>query len=257
MSGSQSKPSLVRRFAYLPKPDGPHARLGVLWFIAACAACAVGTIAVAVLFAVVAAVAAMQTVRTWSDAGRRANPVLGGVAAALVPLAALTGPIGFGAGVAVAVALVVIAGGVLRSDVIVGLRSVMLPAIAAGSVVLIGRTDMGALVVLLVLVSAYETGDYLMGAEAGSVFEGPLSGIAAVMVVTFVEAVFQLGPFETRAGWVFGGLVAVLAPLGAPVASALAPSAPSAGPALRRLDAWLIVAPVWGLMLTNYLSQIG
>ena len=50
--------------------------------------------------------------------------------------------------------------------------------------------------------------------------------------------------------------VAALAPLGAPLASALAPSAQAAGPALRRLDAWLVVAPVWGLMLSNYLSQV-
>jgi hypothetical protein len=257
MSAAKAKPSLVRRFAYRPKPDGPHARLGVLWFIAACVACALGTIAVAVLFAAVAAIAAMQTVRTWIARGRRATPVLGGVAAALVPIAAIGGPFGFGSGIVCSVALVIVGGAMLRSDVIVGLRSAMLPAIAAGSVVLIGRTDMGALVVLLILVSAYETGDYLMGSEAGSVFEGPLSGIAAVLVMTFAEAVFQIGPFETRAGWVFGGLVAVLAPLGAPVASALAPSASSAGPALRRIDAWLVVAPVWGLMLINYLSQIG
>ena len=257
MSTSHTKPSIVRRFAYLPKPDGPHARLGVLWFIAACAACGLGTIAVAVLFGAIAAVAAMQTVRVWSDTGRRAVPVLAGVAAAVVPIAALVGPIGFAAGIVVAVGAVLVGGAVLRSDVIVGLRSAIIPAIAAGSVVLIGRTDMGALVVLLILVSAYETGDYLMGSEAGSVFEGPLSGIAAVLVVTFAEAVFQLGPFETRAGWVFGALVAVLAPLGAPLASALAPTAASAGPALRRLDAWFVVAPVWGLMLINYLSQIG
>lgn len=257
MSTSHTKPSIVRRFAYLPKPDGPHARLGVLWFIAACAACALGTIAVAVLFGAIAAVAAMQTVRVWSDTGRRAVPVLAGVAAVVVPVAALVGPIGFAAGIVVAVGAVLVGGAVLRSDVIVGLRSAIIPAIAAGSVVLIGRTDMGALVVLLILVSAYETGDYLMGSEAGSVFEGPLSGIAAVLVVTFAEAVFQLGPFETRAGWVFGALVAVLAPLGAPLASALAPTAASAGPALRRLDAWFVVAPVWGLMLINYLSQIG
>ena len=257
MSGSRTKPSLVRRFAYLPKPDGPHARLGVVWFVLACIACALGTIAVAVLFAVVAAIAAMQTSRSWVESNRRATPLLSGVAAAVVPVASIAGPIGFGAGIAVAIAIALVGSVVLRSDIVVGLRSAILPAIAAGSVVLIGRTDMGALVVLLVLVSAYETGDYLMGSEAGSVFEGPLSGIAAVLVVTFAEAVFQLGPFETRAGWVFGGLVAVLAPLGAPLASALAPSAESAGPALRRLDAWLVVAPVWGLMLINYLSRIG
>jgi hypothetical protein len=148
----------------------------------------------------------------------------------------------------------IIGGVVLRSNVAVGLRSAILPAIAAGSVVLIGRTDMGALVVLLVLVSAYEVGDYLMGSEANSLFEGPLSGIAAVLVVTFAEAVFQFGPFDSRAGWVFGGLVAVLAPLGAPLASALAPSAALAGPALRRLDVWFVVAPLWGLMLGSYLS---
>jgi hypothetical protein len=254
MSGSRATSSLIRRFAYVPKPDGPHARLGVLWFIVACVACALGTLSVAVLFAVVAAVAAMQTVRAWSGTGRRAAPVLGGVAAAVVPITAVAGPIGFIAGVVVASALLIIGGVVLRSNVAVGLRSAILPAIAAGSVVLIGRTDMGALVVLLVLVSAYEVGDYLMGSEANSLFEGPLSGIAAVLVVTFAEAVFQFGPFDSRAGWVFGGLVAVLAPLGAPLGSALAPSAVLAGPALRRLDVWFVVAPLWGLMLGNYLS---
>jgi hypothetical protein len=107
-----------------------------------------------------------------------------------------------------------------------------------------------------VLVSAYEIGDYLVGSDAGSIFEGPLSGMAAVIVVTFAEAVFQLGPFDARAGWVFGGIVAVLAPLGAPLGSALAPASRAAGPGLRRIDAWLIVAPVWCLMLTNYLARV-
>jgi hypothetical protein len=215
-----------------------------------------GTIAVAVLFSVLAAVAAMQTVRAWADVGRKSSPIVCGLAAAGVPIAALAGPIGFGAGLIVATTVVVVSG-VLGSNVLVGLRSTILPALAAGSVVLTGRTDMGALVVLLILISAYETGDYLMGSEAQSIFEGPLSGIAAVMVVTFAETVFQIGPFETRAGWVFGALVAVLAPLGALLASVLAPTSESAGPALRRLDVWLVVAPVWCWMLTNYLSRIG
>lgn len=257
MSGNGSKPTMVGRLAYVPKPDGPHARLGVLWFILACAACALGTIAVAVLFASLAAVSAMQTSRAWAAHHRRVSPVFLGIAAAIVPLFALLGPFAFGIGIAVAVGVLFIGQAVASSDLLVGLRVVVIPALAAGSVVLIGRTDMGALVVLLLLISAYEIGDYLMGAEAGSVFEGPLSGIAAVLVLTFAEAVFQLGPFETRAAWVFGALVAALVPLGAPLASALAPSAQTAGPALRRLDAWLVVAPVWGLMLSNYLGRIG
>ncbi|MEX1216953.1 MAG: hypothetical protein WEA11_00370 [Acidimicrobiales bacterium] len=255
MSSSQTKLSLVGRLAHLPKPDGPHARLGVLWFILACAACALGTAAVAVVFAVVSAVAAMQTVRAWDAFGKRSNPVLAGLFTAVVPIVALWGPIGFGAGLIVLVGAMILGSVVLHSDVVVGLRAALLPAVAAGSVVLIARADMGALVVLLVLVSVYEIGDYLMGSEAGSVFEGPLCGIAAVMVVTFAAAVLQLGPFETGAAWVFGSLAAVLAPLGAPLASALAPSAQSSLPALRRLDVWLVVTPVWGLMLGNYLAQ--
>jgi len=133
-------------------------------------------------------------------------------------------------------------------------RTWLLPALAAVSVVAIAREDLGAFVILLVLVSAYEAGDYLVGTGAGGVVEGPIAGMAAVLVLTFTEAVFQLGPFDARAAWVFGGLVAVLAPLGAPVASALAPAADARVPALRRLDAWLVVAPVWCWLLWDYLT---
>jgi hypothetical protein len=263
MSRGDRERSLVARFAYTPHPDGPHARLGVVWFVAACAACALGTAAVAVLFAAVAAVAALQTVRAWRVASRDGEPMVAGIGAAAIALASLAGIIGL---VAAAVVLVVIAlvwssrasmrGESAMSLAAVTLRSSLPVGAAAGAVVLIGRADMGALVVLLVLVSAYEIGDYLVGSDAGSVFEGPISGMAAVMVVTFAEAVFQFGPFDNRAGWVFGGLVAVLAPLGAPVASALVPTSRAAGPALRRIDAWLLVAPVWCWMLVNYLAQV-
>ena len=75
-------------------------------------------------------------------------------------------------------------------------------------------------------------------------------------MVTFAESVLRIGPFDFRAAWVFGGLVAALAPLGAPLASALAPSAGEAGPALRRLDAWFVVAPFWCWMLVNHLDLI-
>jgi hypothetical protein len=68
--------------------------------------------------------------------------------------------------------------------------------------------------------------------------------------------VFQLGPFDNRAAWVFGAVIAVLAPLGSAAASAIAPTARAAGPALRRLDAWLVVAPVWAWMLHNWLIRM-
>lgn len=250
--------SLVARFAYVPRPDGPHARLGVVWFVVACAAAALGTIAVAALFAGLAAVASMQALRAWSPKGPDAARLFVGAAAAVVPIASTVGPIGTGLGLVISIALAVAAAAVGGTGVgiVTAIRSSLLVGLAAGAVVVVARADMGAFVVLLILVSAYEIGDYLMGADAGSVFEGPLSGIAAVLVVTFAEAVFQVGPFETRAGWIFGGLVAVLAPLGAPLASALVPSADAAGPALRRIDAWLIVAPVWAWLLVDYLARV-
>lgn len=255
---SQRERSLVARLAYMPRPDGPHARLGVVWFVVACVAAALGTIAVAALFAGLAAVAAMQTLRAWSPKGPDASRLLVGAAAAAVPVCSLIGPIGFALGAAISLALALCAAAIAGTGVgaFAAIRSSFLLGVAAGAVVIIARADMGAFVVVLILVSAYEIGDYLMGADAGSVFEGPLSGIAAVLVVTFAEAVFQLGPFETRAAWIFGGLVAVLAPLGAPLASALAPTAEAAGPAVRRLDAWLVVAPVWAWLLVDYLARV-
>jgi len=57
--------------------------------------------------------------------------------------------------------------------------------------------------------------------------------------------------------WVFGALVAVLAPIGSLVASALVPSASAASPALRRLDAWMVVTPVWAWLLLVQLGRIG
>ena len=208
-----SSTSIVDRLAYRPRPDGPHARLGVVWFVVAAAACAVGYLAVAALFACVAVVATLQLMRVWAAYGRR-------------------GPFTV-------------------------VRSAVLPAVTVGSVSVLAYADMGAMVLLLLLVSAYETGDYLMGAEADGILEGPLSGMAAVLVMTFALSVLQLGPFETRVAWVFGALVAVLAPLGAILASAIAPSAADAGTALRRLDAWIVVTPVWAWLLLIHLGRIG
>lgn len=249
--------TLVDRLAYRPRPDGPHARLGVVWFVGAVAACAVGTVGVAALFAAVAAVASMQLARAWQARGRRMSVAACGIAAAVTAPLAVLGPLGLGIGLAASVGVAVVGSAVTAANPVLAIRSSFLPALAVGSVVLTARTDMGALVVLLVLVSAYEVGDYLMGSDADGVVEGPVAGMAAVMVLTFTEAVLQLGPFETRAAWVFGALVAVLAPLGAIIASALAPSSAEAGTALRRLDAWLVVAPLWSWMLLSHLGRIG
>jgi hypothetical protein len=227
----------------------------------AVAACSLGTLTTGLLFAGLAAVAALQTSVAWRQAGHADDRFVAGGAALAVGLAAIlgTGLAGLAmiAGVAVSVGAALVVPG---RDETVGaragrtVRTWALPGLAAASVVAIARVDVSALVILLVLVSGYEVGDYLVGTGANGLVEGPIAGMAAVLVLTFTEAVFQLGPFDARAAWVFGGLVAVLAPLGAPLASALAPASTANVPALRRLDAWLIVAPVWCLLLWDYLS---
>lgn len=249
--------SLVERLAYRPAPDGPHARLGVVWFVVAVVACALGAIAVTVLFAGVAAVAAMQAARAWRSGKRRVDPRVCALAAAVAAPFALAGPPMLLVGVAVSIGVALLGGAVTATSPFITLRCSLSPALAAASVALIAATDMGAFVILLVLISAYETGDYLMGSEANGLLEGPVAGMAAVLVCTFTEVVLQLGPFDTRAAWVFGALIAVLAPLGAILGSALAPSAAAAGPGLRRLDAWLVVAPLWCWMLLAHLGRIG
>ena len=245
----------------MPRVDGPHGRLGLLWFLVALAACSFGTVTTGLLFGGLAAVAALQTSVAWRQAGHADDRFVAGGAALVVGLAAIVGTglagLAIVAGVAASVVAAVVAPG--RDEPIGAragrtVRTWLLPGLAAASVVAIARVDVAALVILLVLVSGYEVGDYLVGTGANGLVEGPIAGMAAVLVLTFTEAVFQLGPFDARAAWVFGGLVAVLAPLGAPLASALAPAATAKVPALRRLDAWLLVAPVWCLLLWDYLS---
>ena len=249
------------RFAYVPRVDGPHGRLGVVWFVVAVAACSLGTVPAGLLFAGLASVAALQTSVAWRQAGHADDRFVAGGSALVVGLAAIVGTAFAGlamlAGVGVSLFAAMVASGRDESVAVRAGRTVrtwVLPALTAASIVAVARVDVSALVILLILVSGYEVGDYLVGTGANGMVEGPIAGMAAVFVLTFTEAVFQLGPFDARAAWVFGGLVAVLAPLGAPLASALAPAATAKVPALRRLDAWLLVAPVWCLLLWDYLS---
>lgn len=249
------------RFAYLPRVDGPHGRFGVLWFVVAVAACSFGALPVGLLFGGLAAVSALQASVAWRQAGHADDRFVAGGAALAVGLAAILGTALAGVAMILGVVASVVAAVVApaRDEPVASragrtIRTWALPSLVAVSVVAMARIDVASLVILLILISGYEAGDYLVGTGANGVIEGPIAGMAAVFVLTFTEAVFQLGPFDARAAWVFGGLVAVLAPLGAPLASALVPASDAKVPALRRLDAWLLVAPVWCLLLWDYLS---
>jgi hypothetical protein len=214
---------------------------------------------VALLFCSVAAVAALQTAATWRRARMRPDQLLAGVGALLVTLAALFGIAAAGlalllfAGVAVAVAYVAPSRVPPLVRASITIRCGFFVGLAGASAVLVDRTDAAALITLVVLVSGYEVGDFLVGTGASNPVEGPVAGIAAVIVLTFAVSAFEFPPFESGSAWVFGGLVAVLAPLGRFGATILLPGPDARVPALRRLDSYLLVTPVWAWMLWGYL----
>lgn len=250
--------SWVERFVSGYMTEGPRVRMGMVWFVAVVAACFIGLAAVTLVFGLVAAAAAGQTAAAWRRAGERPNPLVAALGAVLMAVAA-----SFGIAMAGVACLVFVAaafasaalgsGGSTARAASFTVRSGFFVGIAAVSAVFLARTDTGALIALIVLVSGYEVGDYLVGTGAGNPVEGPVAGIAAVAVLTFSISVFQFPPFETGSAWVFGGLAVALAPLGPFVASALVPEANARVPALRRLDSWLLVGPVWAWMLWSYL----
>ncbi|MBU6329590.1 MAG: hypothetical protein KGR18_06520 [Acidobacteria bacterium] len=254
--------SIVQRFVYMPESRGREVLLGIAWFLGFILCAFIGPVVLAVLISALCSVAALQSVRSWRQHRVEVDRNVAAILPAAAGLSALIGValagfvLAFGAVAAVVVAL----GAPGRSVSVLAragttLRCALLPAITAISMVSMSRTSMSALLVLLVLVSAYETGNHLIGTGAGSVFEGPVAGIVAVLVLTFTESTFQFGPFSSHSAWLFGGLVAVLAPLGVPLAAALVPRAGEVGAALRRLDSWLLVAPAWCWSLWNLFGR--
>jgi hypothetical protein len=245
---------LQRRYAVVYDIDGPRVRLGIVWFLVATAGILFGPLATALVFGGTATVAAAQTARSWRRRRQHPDRIVAPAMAGGIALGACLGAGGaglailIGTGTAVAVAV--------RdtrsrkpplSDAGWTIQCALPAGLAAMSMVLLTRLDQGSAFALLLLVSAYETGDYLIGSGARNPFEGPIAGIAAITVVTFVVSTFGVSAFDVGQAWIYGALVAVLAPLGQLFASALLPAAGAPASALRRLDSLLFAAPVWWL----------
>lgn len=244
------------RYGIVYDIDGPRVRLGVAWFLVAAPALWLGIVPTTVVFGLVAGLAAAQTATTLRTRWRRPDRRLAAAIAVALPLGALVGVGTAGvvvlassvAAVVVSAALrtkgtdpIVDAGAVIRSSLFVGL--------AAASMVLLHRVDVGAAITLFLLVSAYEFGDFLVGSGASNRVEGPASGILAVVVATAALAVAEPPPFEGGTVWLFGAIAAAMCPIGQVVASAILPRAGAPARALRRLDSYLVAAPVWLLLM--------
>ena len=262
MSPTNAAPTPVERFVLMPQSRGREVRTGIVWFLVFVVCAFLGPVAIAVLIGSVASVAALQSVRSWKQVRVEVDRQVAALMPIVAAIATLAGVAlaGFVLAFSAVVAVVVAMGSPDRRVPVLAragttMRCALLPTVVAVSVVSMARTSTSALLVLLVFVSAFEIGNHLVGTDAGSVFEGPVAGMAAVLVVTFTESTFQFGPFSSHAAWLFGGMVAVGAPLGGPLAAAMVPRASEVGAALRRLDVWLVVAPLWCWSLWNLLGR--
>ena len=182
----------------------------------------------------------------------RPNQIVAGAMAGGIALGACLGAGGAGLGIlggTAAALAVAVTDAKSRKPVVVAeagwtIQCALPVGLAAASMVLLTRLDQGSAIALLLLVSAYETGDYLVGSGARTPYEGPVAGIAAISVVTFIVATFGISAFDVGQAWRFGAVVAILAPLGQLFASAVLPTA-AAAPAscLRRLDSFCSRVP--------------
>jgi hypothetical protein len=240
------------RYAPVYDVQGPKVRLGVLWFLVIVGALVYGTPALAVVYGVTAMLAAYQLCQVWTEQGEHPNPLVATIGAASIPAAAVIGAAPAGVAVLATTVLalfgatttedsrdrfIAAAGTTVRCSVFVGL--------AAASPILAYEVHPGAGALLLLFVSAYETGDYLVGSGSANSFEGPIAGAAAIAVFGFAAWVANLPPFDRPVIPLLAGMAALLCPLGQIAGSALLPRADSPASAVRRLDSLLVLGPVW------------
>jgi hypothetical protein len=241
-----------RRYAVVHDTDGPRVRLGIGWFALAAIAVGIGPLPTAVVYGGAAAVAAAQTARCWRKRRHRPHELVAAGMAGLMGAGACFGAGGAGLAILAGVSAAYLAAAgdpksPNRAIVDAGwtIQCAFPPGVVALSMVLLARLDQGSALALLLLASAYETGDYLVGSGARNPYEGPAAGASALVVVTFIISTLPISALGFGEAWLFGGLMVLLAPLGQLLASALLPSANAPAPALRRLDSLLLAAPVW------------
>jgi hypothetical protein len=243
-----------RRLRVVYDIDGPRVRLGVAWFLLALVALAFGRWAVTVLYSLTAAAAALQSAKAWRHVRQRPHRIVAGAGALVIGLAGgiTTGLVGAAILAMVAAALVVAF--VERTtnprndpilDASFTVRCALFPGFAAACLAIAARFEYGSVVGLVFIVSAYETGDYIVGSGSSNPLEGPIAGATAVAVTTFAVAALAIEPFGFPHAFLFAALAAVLCPAGQLVASAILPSAGAPASALRRIDSLLLLAPAW------------
>ena len=232
-------------FAVRHDIQGPKVRLGVVWFAGSVGACVLSPLLLASVMAVAAALAADQVVRL-HDRGAGGSLLENSVrlvallGAASLPLAASQGADTLAAAmVAIVIGSLVATGAGAALPLLAALPF----GLAAASPVLLQRLGTAAGLFLVVLVAAYDAGDFIVGTGAVTTWEGPAAGVAAVAVTGFAMAVLAPQPLREEGAATLALLVALLAPLGPPLASLLVGDGATPARFVRRLDSLLIAGP--------------
>lgn len=244
------------RFSVPYALDGPKVLLGVAWILVLVGLFMLHRRAIGILLVPIATVAGLQTGFAWS-AKEASDRRVAAVVAGLVAVGGVISGAAFGLAVLIGVALCVADGlavGLKSGNetirfIEVLIRSSIPAGVAAGGLVYLGISWPEALVGLVLMISAYEAGDFLVGSGADNAVEGPVAGLLALAVVASGLVLIQPLPFERGTMPVFAALAAVSAVLGQLFASALLPHGTAWAPALRRLDSYLVVVPLWVLLL--------
>ncbi len=243
------------RYAVVHDVRGPRIRLGVLWGVGLIVVFALGSGPVTLFFALNAAVAALQSSARWRDAGVVANQMLAAVGAEAIVCAAWINNTVCGVIVIVFVVATLVFPESFRLVTPTGVTAALATSwgtlaaglfvgLAGAAAVQLGRIDSMALLFLITVVCVYDVGDYLCGEGPGHRWVGPLAGMLGVVVVTVVMAIVAPPPFNTRQTAVVGGLCVLLCPTGQVFGSWLLPRARTHAPGIRRLDGWLLTAPM-------------
>ena len=240
--------------AVAPDIDGPKVRLGILWFVASVGAALLSQLLLAAVLAAAAAFAADQVVRLQ---GKGEGDVIEDplrlpavLAAASLPLAAVAGTDLVAAALAALTIVVLVhriwsgpVGGAVGDVGLILVGAVPL-GLAAASPVLLAELAPSAAVVLLVLVAAYDAGDFLVGTGSHTPWEGPVAGAVAVAVCGFGAWTWAPPPLEGPGVLALVVATAVLAPFGPPAGSVLIGDGHRPARFVRRLDTLLVLGPV-------------
>ncbi len=260
------------RYAVPYRTEGPKLSLGILWFASVLSAAWISGILTIVPVSIAVTIGGFQAGHAWMTdpaAGTIAHrvgamvsiPTFRFLAAVLALLTALGGWGGaFGLGMATIVVTLLallcgawFAGGIgLDRALEVGsllVRSGVPIGLAGGALVGVAVAQPRAFVVMFVLISAYETADFLVGTGSSNAFEGPVAGLAAVAVAGFALRLIPPEPLTQDSLTAFAALTGLCCVVGQLLASAVLPRGGAYAPGLRRLDSAMLTAPLWLVLL--------